>query len=298
MSITTKSPLRVAEQALAVGTNAFPLYAHRFSPKKFTQPQLFACLVLKTFFKTDYRGVAVKLTDLSDLRRTLALPAVPHFTTLQKASVRLLRRPQARRLLHTTVRRFFGRRRRRRRVAFDSSGLDCGHASRYFIRRRARKGSPWQTVAYTRYAKLEVSVDCASHVILGVLTSRGPRVDVDRFAPLLDATMETSRPQRVVADAGYDSEPNHRYARDNHGVRSFMPATLGRPTAKPLTGRHRQRMRQRLNKDYGGYGQRWQVETVFSMIKRRLATAVQGRSYWSQCRELWLLTITHNLMIL
>jgi hypothetical protein len=32
--------------------------------------------------------------------------------------------------------------------------------------------------------------------------------------------------------------------------------------------------------------------------KSRLATAVQGRSYWSQSRELWLLTITHNLMIL
>jgi hypothetical protein len=57
-------------------------------------------------------------------------------------------------------------------------------------------------------------------------------------------------------------------------------------------------MKRRLNKDYGGYGQRWQSETVFSMIKRRLATAVQGRSYGSQCRELWLLTITHNLMIL
>jgi hypothetical protein len=39
-----------------------------------------------------------------------------------------------------------------------------------------------------------------------------------------------------------------------------MPATLGRPTEKPLKGRHRRRMKQRLNKDYGGYGQRWQVE--------------------------------------
>jgi hypothetical protein len=298
MSTTTKSPLRVARQALAVGTNALPLYAHKFSPKKYTQPQLFACLVLKTFFKTDYRGIVVQLLDLADLRHALALPYVPHFTTLQKAAVRLLRQPRARRLLHTTVRRFFGRRRRRPRVAFDSSGLDCGHASRYFIRRRARKGSPWQTVAYSRYAKLEVSVDCATHFIVGVLTSRGPRVDTNRFVPLLDATLEAVQPQRVVADAGYDSEPNHRYARQRHGVRSFMPATAGRPTTKPPTGRYRRQMKQRLDKRYGGYGQRWQSETVFSMIKRRLATAVNGRSYWSQCRELWLLSITLNLMIL
>jgi hypothetical protein len=202
MSITTKSPLRVARQALAVGTNALRLYAHHCSPKVYTQPQLFACLVLKTFFKTDDRGIVAKLRDLSDLPYTVGLQRVPHYTTLQKAAVRLLRQPRARRLFHTTIRRYFGRRRRSPRVAFDSSGRDCGHASRYCIRRRVRKGSPWQTVAYSRYAKRELAVDCASHVLVGVLTSRGPRVDTDRFVPLLDATVKAIRPQRVVADAG------------------------------------------------------------------------------------------------
>ena len=33
--------------ALAAGKDAFSDYSHKFSPKKFTQPQLFACLVLK-----------------------------------------------------------------------------------------------------------------------------------------------------------------------------------------------------------------------------------------------------------
>jgi hypothetical protein len=183
-------------------------------------------------------------------------------------------------------------------VAFDSSGLDCGHASRYFIRRRARKERPWQSLKYTRYAKLELAVDCASHVIVGMLASRGPAVDVDRFVPLLDATLPNIRPVRVVADAGYDSEPNHRYARDRHGVASYIPPLLGRPTNKPPTGRYRRQMKQRLNKRYGGYGQRWQGETAFSMIKRNMAEAVRARTYWNQCRELWLLALTHNLMIL
>jgi hypothetical protein len=107
---------------------------------------LLACLVLKTFCKTDYRGIAQQLRDFSDLRRVLGLERVPDFTTLQKASRRLLRQPHARRLLRGTVRRFFGRR-RSRRVALDSSGFDCGHASRYFIRRRVRQENPWKTVA-------------------------------------------------------------------------------------------------------------------------------------------------------
>ena len=46
------------------------------------------------------------------------------------------------------------------------------------------------------------------------------------------------------------------------------------------------------------YGQRWQVETVFSMIKRRLGAALNAKTYWSQCRALMLKVITHNIMII
>src|SRR6516165_10950812 len=105
MSTLSKSPLRVARQALAVGADALRRYAHRFSPKVYTQPQLFACLVLKVFFKSDYRGVTALLRDLADLRAALGLVRVPHFTTLQKAGRRLLTLRRANRLLTVTVRR-------------------------------------------------------------------------------------------------------------------------------------------------------------------------------------------------
>ncbi len=298
MSTLSKSPNRVARMALTTGNRVLAAYAHRFSPQKYTQPQLFACLVLKTFFKTDYRGLTALLQDHTDLRTLLGLRGVPHFTTLQKASRRLLRTPSARRLFATTVRRFAPRRRRVRRAAFDSTGLDCGRRSFYYVRRRHAAIKGHQTVAYSRFAKLEASVDCSSHLLLAVLVGRGPRVDVDRFVPLLEATMQQVRPESVLADAGYDSEPNHRYARDERGVRSFIPASIGRPTVKLPSGRHRRRMKQRLNKDYGSYGQRWQVETAFAMLKQRLGSTVNGRSYWSQCRELWLLAISYNLMLL
>jgi Transposase DDE domain/Transposase domain (DUF772) len=297
MSTLTKSPLRVAREALAAGAATLTSYAHKYSPKKYTQPQLFACLVLKTFFKTDYRGVAAQLADHADLCATLGLPAVPHFTTLQKASRRLLRQPVARRLFTTTIRRFRGRRKRVRRAAFDSTGLDCGRRSTYYVRRRGGTQKRWQTVVYSRFAKLELSLDCANHLLLAVGAGRGPRVDVDRFVPLLDATLERVRLGAVLADAGYDSEPNHRHARAKRGVRSFIPAKIGRPTTKPPTGRYRRQMKQRLTKHYGQYGQRWQAETGISMLKRRLASSVNGHTYWSQCRDLWLLAITYNIML-
>src|SRR5271156_2434665 len=132
MSTLTQSPTRVAREALAIATKMLRPYTHKYSPKLYTQPQLFVCLVLKVFFKTDYRGVTVYLREWPDLRRTIGLRCVPHFTTLQKASGRLLRFARVRRLLGATIRRHLRRRRRVRRAAFDSTGLDCGHRSYYY----------------------------------------------------------------------------------------------------------------------------------------------------------------------
>src|ERR1700723_2998928 len=103
--ITSKSPRTVAMVALAAGKEAFSDYSHKFSPKKFPRPQLFACLVLKEFEKKDYRGVTQLLADWSDLRDAIGLRFVPHFTTLQKASRRLLKLKHVRRLLRETIRR-------------------------------------------------------------------------------------------------------------------------------------------------------------------------------------------------
>jgi hypothetical protein len=88
----TKSPLALAREALAVGEAGLPLYGSIRSRHDFSLPQLFAVLVLREFFKTDYRGIVQLLHDLSDLREILGLEKVPHFTTLQKAKQRLEKR--------------------------------------------------------------------------------------------------------------------------------------------------------------------------------------------------------------
>ena len=89
---TSKSPRKVLQVAYATGQKALPPYAHRFSPQKFTQPQLLACLVLKEFLKLDYRGVQQLLIDTPELCAVIELTPVPHWTTLQKAADRLLKK--------------------------------------------------------------------------------------------------------------------------------------------------------------------------------------------------------------
>ncbi len=108
MSTTSKSPRKVIETALAVAEQSLPEYSHVYSPRKFTQHQLFACLVLKSFLDTDYRGVVQLLDDCPSLADAIGLKRIPHFTTLQKAAQRLLLRKNVNRLLAASLKRAMG----------------------------------------------------------------------------------------------------------------------------------------------------------------------------------------------
>lgn len=134
--------------------NSMAAFSHRNSPKKFTQQQLFACLVLKNFLRTDYRGLCRILRDCLELAEVIELPCIPHFTTLQKAAQRLLQGPQAKKLLDETVEQMLGRNPAIKTAAADSTGLECTTASGYFVRRRAKADSAWKTMVYHRFPKL------------------------------------------------------------------------------------------------------------------------------------------------
>ena len=86
----TKSPLAPARMALSVAREAIPAYSSKFSPRRFTQHQLFALLVLRESLKTDYRGLEQLLKGWTELRRVLELKRVPDHSTLQRAAERLL----------------------------------------------------------------------------------------------------------------------------------------------------------------------------------------------------------------
>ena len=88
----TKSPRAVAKEALRVAQESLPAYSSKFSRKDFTQHQLFAVLALKTFLKTDYRGVVAHLADFAELRRDLGLSKLPDHSTLCYAAKRLLKK--------------------------------------------------------------------------------------------------------------------------------------------------------------------------------------------------------------
>lgn len=311
MSLTSKSPRTVILVALAVGRRTLPDHAHRFSPKVFTQPQLFACLAFMAFLRTDYRGIEQHLRDCPYWQQLIGLKRVPDHATLHRAAGRLFAAGVADRLMAATLALLKPRPRGRTNVplaAADSTGLETGHRSAYFVRRKARgakhaKNPLYQTTSYTRFPKLSVLIDCDKHLILSLLTTTGPSPDIDQLDPLLARLAADVTLHKLVADAGYDSEPNHELLRDHHGIRSVMPAKHGRPPkdGKSFSGRYRRLMhaqlRTRRGRQRSGYTQRWQVETVMSMIKRNLGEELSGRSYHSRNRQMRMLAVVHNIMI-
>jgi hypothetical protein len=297
---TTKSPLRLLQVAHALGRRTLRKYWHACAPKKFTVPQLFACLVLKEFLRLDYRKLSALLKDAPSLAAAIGLAEVPHFTTFQKAARRLLITRHAQRLLDETVwqaQRSNIVRQRIKLAAMDGTGLETRHISAYFVKRRERAcKTGYQTTTYTRYPYAELVCDCRTHFVLAVLTARGPAADDPFFQPALRQALRRVPVATILGDAGFDSESAHVFARRELGVRAIIPPTRGRPTLKPLRGYWRNRMKRRFPKKQ--YGQRWQIETVNSMIKRLLDAALRARTYWSQSREIVLRVLTLNMMIL
>ena len=92
MRAMTKSPVALAREAFRAARRALLLCSSHYSRKDFTQHQLFAILALRQFFRTDFRGVVQLLEDFSDLRQSIRLKKVPHYSTLCYAEQRLLKK--------------------------------------------------------------------------------------------------------------------------------------------------------------------------------------------------------------
>jgi hypothetical protein len=312
---TCKSPRRVLRAAYELAQLFLPDYSSKFSRKDFTLPQLFACLVLREHQKKSYLGVEALLTDCPNWRADVDLTRTPDSNTLWRAFQHLIKPGGIHRMLDQMA--LWAQRRgmiqgRIKPVALDSTMFESRHVSRHFEKRQKQtarqnrketakiQANRRRRVVAKRLPKLSLAVASACHLILAARATTGSGGDQPFFRPLLLEAHRRVRFAAAVADAGFDSEANHCLARQDLGVRSIIPPNAGRPTDKPASTPYRRLMQQRFRRkaDQKCYGQRWQVETVNSMIKRNLGSALRACTARRRSRELLLRVITHNLMIL
>jgi hypothetical protein len=298
-----------------------PDYSCKFSRHDFTLPQLFACLAVKELLKRSYRGAEELLADSDNWLGDVGLSRAPDHNTLCRAAAFLLRKHRVEKLLDKLVEwaalgRMLGL--STDPLALDSTTYESHHVSRHYERRcaqtrkrfkakdrqKGRKSSRSGTIR--SLPKLGIAVATRCHLILSAWTGTGAGADHPHFEPLLfDAWRRVAnRRFKVVADAGYDSEAHHQLARREMGLASLIPPEIGRPRKDGglPAGRWRRRMKRMLagkeSRKRSGYTRRWQVETVNSMMKRNLGSALAGRNAWSRKRDMLLKSLTHDLMVL
>lgn len=92
MRSMTKSPIDLAKMALSIGRQGLAPYSSVRSRKDYTQAQLFALLALRQFLQADYRKTVRIVAEWAELRQVLELTKVPHWTTIEKAHKRLLKK--------------------------------------------------------------------------------------------------------------------------------------------------------------------------------------------------------------
>jgi len=177
-------------------------------------------------------------------------------------------------------------------ACIDSTGLEDHFVSRHFIMRQNRHSR-----RYRRWTKLTIVCHSKTHLIAGALVGKGPSTDCHNLAPAVEQALDNMPIDTLLADCGYDSELNHRLCRDRFGInRPVIAVNLRNLKYGAMTGYFRRLMRSRFPRKK--YHQRWQVESIFSRLKRRLGYAMRARTDESRQAECFLRVLTYNLMIL
>jgi hypothetical protein len=303
----------------------------KFSRQEFTLAQLFACLVLREFYGLSYRRTEKLLFDSPQWLSDIGLSVAPDHNTLWRAFDAILKTRSVNRLLDRLVASFARAKLLRlgdKPLALDSTCFEQRHRSAHYDRRcrqmlgkaaaagdanvsenpRKPRGKPGKWGASVNASrsrrlsampKLSVAVASGCHLILAAKVRTGNGSDAPDFDDLLFRSWRRANVKVVVADAGYDSEANHRTARQDMGVRSIIPPGIGRPTSKLPTGRWRRHMAKRFARkaDQKQYAQRSQSETVHSMLKRNQGSALRSRTPERRKKEMLLRVLTHNIML-
>ena len=307
--------------AYHLACQSLPEYSSKFSRHDFTLPQLFACLVVKEHLRRSYRGAEAVLADCDNWLRDIGLSRAPDHNTLWRAASFLLRECRVARLLDAAARwaasaRILGL--STHPLTVDSTYYESRHVSRHYEQRchqtrrrmkakdaeKGRKSSRSGTVK--SLPKLALGVASRCHLALSAWAGTGAGADHPHLEPVVfDAWRRVPhRAFKVAADAGYDSEGAHETLRRDMGLASLIPAGSGRPRgdgARP-GGRWRRHMKKLLatpeSRKRCRYTQRWQSETVNSMMKRNLGSELSGKTPQSRERDMLLKTLTHDLMVL
>ena len=247
-----------------------PRWLHRYGPKKYEFYQHAVALIIKQECKLGYRRVTTLLRFLGfkcpcPSALCMCLHRI-HISLWQK-----LLKLTANNKVHL--------------VAIDGTGMSRSLPSPYYYR-RIDKPYPIEIPL-----KLSIAIDTRTKKILSL------RLRAKRAHDIKDAKYLIKRlprkPDRIIADKGYDAKWLHIYCLDQ-GIRTCIPMR----EYKSLN--YRDTLRKRLAKEIKQrtYGRREMVESSFKAIKCKFGASVNSVKISAQRAEMYCRAIAHNIILI
>jgi hypothetical protein len=259
---------QVAALSMQLGFRHLADYGANTSRHDFTQRQLMACLILRAYTKTTYRGVLELLAISPSLRQELGLgDKLPHYSTLAKFSARSQVLEIADAMIRTIGKAAFRQTDQPTAAAMDATGLEATTASAHFQCRRGGERRKW--------VKISIIILCGSLLPMSLVMDWGPTNDKCQAQDLMSKAQLVAMPDTLYADAGYDAEWIHVQCREEWGAESVI-----KPAVHRADGKRNGIWRSGMSKNYlekMEYGKRWAVETFFSGLKRTTGSMLTSR---------------------
>ncbi|HUY63995.1 MAG TPA: transposase [Acidimicrobiales bacterium] len=184
--------------------------------------------------------------------------------------------------------------------AVDSTGFTTSRFERWYDHKWGKERSRHEWV------KLHAMTGVRTNIVTAVEISGGHSNDTNYFRPTLATTAENFQIREVSADKAYSSKANLR-AVDELGAVPYVPfrGALARQGPAPqLPGlsdiwvRMYHLFAYQRDTFLSRYHQRSNVETTFSMIKRKFGDSLRSKSEAGQMNEILCKVIAHNLCVL
>jgi transposase len=178
--------------------------------------------------------------------------------------------------------------------AVDSSGFSgCRYDQWYDVKWKnaePRTGRAW--------VKAHAMIGCKTNVVCAVDVLDQGSGDVPRFAPLVKETSERFSIQDVCADKAYLSEATLQLV-DDLGGRAYVPFKSNSIASRPGVWNNAFHYFNLHRDEFARhYHQRSNVESTFSMIKRKFGDSVRAKNDTSMKNETLAKFVCHNLCCL
>jgi transposase len=247
---------------------------------------IFACCV-KTYLNFSSRRTQ---SDLQLAHQLGYLTFVPHFNTVLK----YLNDPN---LTNTLMRLVeftaLPLQQLEDKFAVDSTGFSTSTFSRW-------NGIRGREEDHRLYVKAHVMCGVRTNVICSIRVTPGEVADSKLLPELVTSTAQKFKVREVLADKGYSSRKNLEAVRRHGGIpyiafrRGATAKTKGNLVWRDMVRFFRDHKEEFL----AHYHLRSNVESVFSMIKRKQGASLKTKSYVAQVNELLCKALVHNICVL